>query len=648
MYLNTGWIELFMDALAHNAPNGDKVYIVPDVLRWPNYEGLGSLEAIKDESPKDRKKRFKKVAKGLADNVPGNIHDSGYQSAALVVYDALRDHFYLLQFSRANSTVTFFDSEMEPNNRLDGFFEKIMNYDEMAQICKYLLHVISRDVQKVAMILRPDEKGQFKEGKLQIHFCYGSAVEYSPLGSSCGENTCLKLYALLNPGLDMYDPKQFPVEYGRALVISTGIHFLQNLPADHSVVSLTEDDAMFDIRHKVAMQVMKLDFGETKEEIFETARLGYHGFTKDLCDHCCIPLCSAENPQDFLIRGCCGLRVHAGCFQKQLNGIFRIPACTSATCSSSSTLPFCNSFMFIGQYCECREVFEGDDVAELRKFIEDEKRFMTAESRELSRDIFKPWEYLKNKSLKLPEFLQSAGEKRQSGLIVSPKPNKRPKVQRFLPPEVSQTNPSASKKRRKNSGSGKTGSKKKKKKPSPSPKNQLQHADNQSKSVSCNPSLPGSDSIENPSIPSFQLLSQGSKGYAASYPFSSNLTHSKSTTVIAQDFKPRNCDVAYTPGHAPDCFVDFQFGTRIFRFEPGLDGGDLTSERLKDVLDKVFMKLLGYDNFLCPKCNNCFSNQGALSQHLAINLAFGQCRDDIPVTVQSFSAPSVFLSRLLL
>ena len=221
----------------------------------------------------------------------------------------------------------------------------------------------------------------------------------------------MEVLALLDPSL-----KEKPIwsdtHHHRAFVISEWISFIIQPPQSAPVLMAMEGDNDFESYLTLAKQVMKLDFGSLGQDIFDAVCRGYSCWGSEQCPFCCEKVYDAENPQDLIIRCCCGDRTHVSCFQKQLASADAIPPCTSTTCVPKVEIDhFANQFVYIGQNFECVACFLGGSSEELSQFIVENKEKVDKTDREESKKLWKKWPYLKNKKLPYPEC-QTAGSKR--------------------------------------------------------------------------------------------------------------------------------------------------------------------------------------------------------------------------------------------
>ena len=109
-----------------------------------------------------------------------------------------------------------------------------------------------------------------------VHFRCSTNLQQDPqIPHACGEVSCMEVLALLDPCIKEEDIWS-QTHHHQAYVISEWILFIVKPPQSAPVLMAMEMDKGFDSYLPLAKQVMELDFGSSKEEIFEAVCKGYN------------------------------------------------------------------------------------------------------------------------------------------------------------------------------------------------------------------------------------------------------------------------------------------------------------------------------------------------------------------------------------
>ena len=310
-YLHSEWVSAFLLSASHRVPNPNQVFFIPLLFRKPIKEDGGEFgekgksknakgkksntkkakeeaKRQKEQAEKEKKKadrlRFLKVLKDLISYVPDIKPDSKkgkYKSVAFFVHGReLGEHYQVFHFSWTTNTFEVFDSACKATETADFGALGVTRW-QIGEMCTRLKKKFDGGSKTCYATTNIGSRGHTVTNKatgeklLGIYFRCSSNLELDPeMSASCGEASCMEALALLDPSL-----KEKPIwtdtHRHRAYVISEWISYIILPPQSAPAPMGMEGDVDFESKMRLLKQVMELDFGSSKEDIFKAVCKGY-------------------------------------------------------------------------------------------------------------------------------------------------------------------------------------------------------------------------------------------------------------------------------------------------------------------------------------------------------------------------------------
>ena len=260
-----------------------------------------------------------------------------YKSVAFFVHGReLGEHYQVFHFSWTTNTFEVFDSACKATETADFGALGVTQW-QIGEMCTRLKKKFDGGDKTCYATTIIGLRGHTVTNKatgeklLGIYFRCSSNLELDPeMSASCGEASCMEALALLDPSL-----KEKPIwtdtHRHRAYVISEWISYIILPPQSAPAPMGMEGDVDFESKMRLLKQVMELDFGSSKEDIFKAVCKGYSCWSSEQCPMCHKTVYNEENIQDLIILCCCGNRSHLSCFQERFAKYKQIPGCTLLT-----------------------------------------------------------------------------------------------------------------------------------------------------------------------------------------------------------------------------------------------------------------------------------------------------------------------------